>query len=673
MHRVLLAVGMSAFLGSPSLSAQAVAWSTGKFRHGQSVQLVRDGGNSPLLKFSLGRYSLETVMVDGQLYTRLEAQGGVLTTRKGFGEVPFYHASLQVAPDRIFRAEIQDEHCLEIPLPYPLLPSKGVCYRNQALDSVPLTWDPLAVDAGFFPERSFREGESFIYRDVKGQNFYFQPFQYDAARRVLRVTSSLCVRLEEEAHGDEASVALVKRGACPPLAEMEAAYRSLLLNYQPRRWPNELREIGDLLVITTPAYQQAIAPYVAWKRSKGFQVSVREVSKGTHVKALIKEAYDANKNLLYVQLVGDWADLQCDKDKANGQAMDPELGMIVGEDAYPEIVVGRFSASSPADVTAQVNKVLNYEKKPELNGEWYKSALMIASREGLGRGDDKESDTDHAKNIVNGRLKPLGFKKIWEAYDPFFGKADPNIPVNAFNGGVSLVNYTGHGDVNEWGTSKFNSGKARSLRNGNRLPVVLSVACLTGQFEKECLAEALLRNPNGGAIAGIFSTINQPWAPPMRGQDYFNDLLAGGYSYDNKGDQKGVNTTYGKSIYGALVGNMVALMLSESNDKYDVMTAQTWTNFGDITLQVRSDMPRSLELSEETVAKGAYSCLVLAGGQPVKDALVALSAGETVCSGLTDDQGRVTLNHGFQGEAALTVSAKNATVIEKCAALGCLW
>ena len=34
-------------------------------------------------------------------------------------------------------------------------------------------------------------------------------------------------------------------------------------------------------------------------------------------------------------------------------------------------------------------------------------------------------------------------------------------------------------------------------------------------------------------------SISQPWQPPMRGQDYFADLLIGGYDYDAHPGQNG--------------------------------------------------------------------------------------------------------------------------------------
>ena len=59
-------------------------------------------------------------------------------------------------------------------------------------------------------------------------------------------------------------------------------------------------------------------------------------------------------------------------------------------------------------------------------------------------------------------------------------------------------------------------------------PFIVSVACINGAFMSSvCFAETWLRKDNGGAVVTWMSTINQPWDPPQRGQDYFYDILTG--------------------------------------------------------------------------------------------------------------------------------------------------
>ena len=79
--------------------------------------------------------------------------------------------------------------------------------------------------------------------------------------------------------------------------------------------------------------------------------------------------------------------------------------------------------------------------------------------------------------------------------------------VNAFNTGSLVVNYTGHGSTEIW-SNLFSSGTARDLTNGSRLPFVVAMNCLNGYYHDlftDALGEALVRNPNGGAI-GVWAS-----------------------------------------------------------------------------------------------------------------------------------------------------------------------
>jgi hypothetical protein len=434
----------------------------------------------------------------------------------------------------------------------------------------------------------------------------------------------------------------------------------LFINYEQSKDDLTIGEYGDILVICTDRDETAIQPYIDWKMEKGYNVTLEVVATNTNVKTNVQDAYNANNNLLYVQLVGDWADIKCDLLNGN-YPMDPQLGCVVGNDDFPDITIGRFSANSASDVTVQVDKIINYEKNPEMGGAWYNVATGIASSQGPG--DDGEKDFIHLDVIWNDKLDPFTYDSYNPIYDP---SANITMVNNAVNGGTSIINYCGHGSPTSWGTTGFSNSNVAALTNGDMLPWIVSVACNNGDFHTgTCFAEAWARKNDGGAIMFLGATISQPWDPPMRGQDYFMDVFIGGYDYSAHPGQNGISTTEQRTTLGAIVFNGLVLMTTESGSPDDWKTAKTWTMFGDPSTQPRSDVPGTISLSNETVMAGIPFTTIVSGPDgPFEGAMVCLSMNDEYFSGVTDATGSVTIDHTLTpGTAKMVVTGFNLETI----------
>ncbi|MDD2324322.1 MAG: hypothetical protein PHQ69_12000, partial [Bacteroidales bacterium] len=57
-------------------------------------------GDKAALNFSLHNYVLNPVELNGTAYTQIVFSGSVVTKDKGYAELPFLSASLQIAPDK---------------------------------------------------------------------------------------------------------------------------------------------------------------------------------------------------------------------------------------------------------------------------------------------------------------------------------------------------------------------------------------------------------------------------------------------------------------------------------------------------------------------------------------------------------------------------------------------
>ena len=613
-----------------------------------------------VLNFDLGDYNVSRIKKDNEEFSNILFDGSIVTTQKGFAELPYIHASVMLAPDKNYSMEILETVFEDINLDYPMLPSRGVIYRDQDPDKIPYVIDTKSVVDAFYPENIAINTEPYILRDIRGTNVYVYPFSYNAMQNTLRVYTSVKVKLTQD---NSTVINPLLEQPESIVREFDGIYNSIFVNYSVNRDDLTVGEYGDILVICTSRDETAIDPYIQWKREKGYNVTKEVVATGTNVASLIQTSYDDNNDLLYVQLVGDWPDIKSNTLNGGAPPMDPQLGCVVGTDTYADICIGRFSSNNAAHVTTQVNKVITYEQTPEIGGTWYETATGIASNEGAG--DDNEYDFDHIDVIYYEKLDPFTYGAYNDIYDP---GANSSMVSTAVNTGTSVMNYCGHGWSGGWSSSGFSNSNVQSLTNGDKMPFIISVACNNGDFHQnsgDCFGEAWAKKENGGSIIFLGASISQPWDPPMRGQDYFMDVMIGGYDYAAHAGQNGISTTEQRTTFGAMIFNGLTLMCVEAGGSSDWETAKTWNTFGDPSLQVRTATPEAVTLSSTAVLSGIpFTSTVTTTAGPFEGAMVTLSQGSDFFTAITDASGNVNITHTLTpGDALLVVTGFNLETI----------
>ncbi len=540
---------------------------------------------------------LEEIEKDSKKYNYFtNLTGLILSAKRGFPEVARFRVSFLVSADQNYNVQMINPNYKEYKLSQYYLPSKGVIYRNANPAVVPYAVSSASLkEATFYSGGSGMQKEYFCLRNVRGLTLEFPVVSVNQAEKKARVLLSARIILTPITATRVKAINSLSISDKRISSELMEFLPDLFANYEsPKRWGHELDDgLGDLLVIYTARDAEAIKPYIEHKTRLGFKVKSILVRPGTNVgnSGLIKNEYKANPKLLYVQLVGDWEDIQCDmykeKDEQgnpNNGPMDNWLGAVSGDDNYLDLCVGRFCCKNANQVKNQVAKTIAYEEIPV--GSRSKNALGIGSAEGNSEySDDREADKQHIAVILDNKLVPKGFKKACEVYDP---GALKQLISKAVNDGVDIINYCGHGGSDCWVTSGFSNNDVKELKN-SKLPVIISVACLNGTYylEETCFAEEWMRKVNGGAVAALMATISLPWSPPMRSQDYINDMIVGGYNYSsNPGD--GTDTIHGKTRLGPIVFNAFNLQYAEQG-LGELSTIKTWMIFGDVTLQIVPD------------------------------------------------------------------------------------
>lgn len=588
-------------------------------------RLTNSSPNNLELELTLGSFERETVSINGSQWNSISLKKEALTLEAGLPQLPTISRSVIIPGTAAMQLSILNSEYTDIPM--PVAPSKGNLTRNVNPADIPYTFADFYNGTGSFPQQTASLSEPFILRDYRGITVRMQPFVYYPSTGTLRIYTKITLSLQ--ANGTDYTNAITDPKASYS-AYFEETYRNMFLNFGQAKYPS-LGEEGSILVIKHSMFDATIQPWVDWKRQIGFNVTVVDVTvagpSANNIKTYIQNYYNANSDLMFVQLMGDAP--QIPTLTSGGGGSDPSFSLVAGNDSYPDIYIGRFSASSVADMQTQILRSIQYERDTPIGTDYLQNAMGLASSEGGGgQGDMGESDVAHM-NLIRTDLLSYGYTTVSQVYDPGASAATVTTNVNA---GRGFINYVGHGSDLTWVTSGFSNTNVNALTNVNKLPFIVSVACVNGNFVSQtCFAEAWLRATNSGtgaptgAIAMYASTVNQGWNPPMRGQDEVTDLLVAG----------------AKHRIGSLYFNGSSKMI-EAYAASGISEFKNWTIFGDASLMVRTKNPTALTATYNPVMLLGMSSFTI---QTEPNARVTLSnAGIIYANGVADAAGNAVLS-----------------------------
>jgi hypothetical protein len=425
-------------------------------------------------------------------------------------------------------------------------------------------------------------------------------------------------------------------------------------------------EEGRIVVIAHADYLDAIQPYVDWKNQKGIQTDLYDLAAiGTtpeEIRNFVIDQYYSDDGLAFVQLVGDahqvptfltdvifWDIHGCS---------DSSYGLIEGMDTYPEVIVGRFSAQTVAQLETQVERTIWYERDIG-GGHWLHRGAGLGTVWGEGYGYNGWSGVQ-SLSVIRGDLLGYAYTQVAELYEegePPFGI----IPVEAWEvtevleDGIGLLNVDGNADTTYLDTGSYTIPHIHALENEYALPFVFLAAPWCGNFVKNCFAEEWLRatsNTSGaptGAVA-VYSWSNAlEYAPPQAAMHEMVDLLVAEEAH----------------TFGGLVFNAACFMMDlyGAPDPYD--TFRNSNILGDASLMVRTTYPDPIGVTHEPAMLVGETGFDVSTSE--EGALVCLSEeGAIVAVGETDVAGDVTLTFDpipAPTTLTLTVTAFNRVTV----------
>jgi len=152
---------------------------------------------------------------------------------------------------------------------------------------------------------------------------------------------------------------------------------------------------------------------------------------------------------------------------------------LIGDDLLPDIAIGRLTVSSTIELTAVINKIIKYEENLNANPAWINNILFVAD-------DADDAGNFPAANAATAARLPAEYNTtLLEQTDPADVatlRADMGSHINVIGGGVSILNYRGHGSINRWASPAILDTSVDFWNNDSSPLIILSADCLDGYY-----------------------------------------------------------------------------------------------------------------------------------------------------------------------------------------------
>ena len=626
--------------------------------------------NELLISFHLPELIETTIKTDMGTFLQFEIPDSGFIGDIGSPQLPATTKIVAVSTQQ-YSLEIVEEHLMDtrsIDKIYPV--------QNPQSDDETNTEDNFIYDAAVYQEDTMLPGETISIvtsgniRDIPFIKVQFVPLQYNPSQGIVKIYDTIVIKLTFSP-GDSVAVE-------PNFTQKEfyPYYESVFTNWQDFighttfQQQSGIKETGcDYLIITHQNFYTQAQQLAEWKYQTGYITKIINVSEiGTtyqQIRQFLMNAYSSwIPRPSYVVLIGDAEYVPTTY--LNGVATDLWYAAVDGSDYYPDLFIGRIPADTADQADVMIQKIITFEQTPPMVPSFYNNFVVAAYFQDddtngyedrrfvltseeirdylLSQGYNGERiyctssyiNPTHYNNgyYANGEPLPSDLLRPGFAWD-----GDAADISTAINTGIFILNHRDHGMESGWGDPYFTTANFNSFSNGDLLPVVFSINCLTGKFDTtECFCEEFLRKEDGGAVA-VFGATEVSYSG-------YNDYLCRGF-YDAIWPAFDTEIGNNVSLYhlGEILNYGKAFMADTWGDPwgYEEYEFELFHCFGDPSLDIYTALPQTLQVT--CLPADMIHITVMGNGTPVKGAHVCLSQENGFYrAGYTDENGVIEFN-----------------------------
>jgi hypothetical protein len=628
-----------AFLVSSASAMQQITL-TGQKSSGRAVKLSGATSTNIILNISLPGLNAEEKSTKDGSYLLLSVPDYGYSTELGCPKLPVLSEWVEIPQGAMVDAVLDintsesfdlkdkgfDKRIIPVQLPIPKVPGGG--------DNVPFSIDKaIYTKDAFYGEAKVTVSEPVQLRGHRAVLVSFWPVAYNPANGDVKVITKAKITLKlSGADLDKTSSMITKYRS----SVFDSQISSALLNYG--QYQSTSKTVPALpineLIIVGDQYYEALQPLVAWDTQRGFRTVVTRTSEipggadTTNIRLYIKNQYNGDNPPDFVLLVGDTNTVPAHIAMVSaGQPItDLYYSTVGGTDYMPDFYISRISVTDTNQLHDYIVKYLGYQQG-QWTGDhsWMQKAFFTAST-------DNYTVTEGTDNYCIALSRAHGI--ICDSAYQRLGGSTADI-TDAFNNGITIMTYTGHGSTTSWATPAFYQNNVNALTNDEMFSFVTSFACLTGDFAiDECFGETWIRAANKGAVAYFGSSEESYWdEDDILQKKLYHAFLDSGYAWI------GGMVVKAKLDYFGYWGNIATT--KRYFEMYNIL--------GSGSIDLYNRQPLAISVSHPiTIPIGPTAVNVtVTAGTALQNALVCLtsmSTGEQMAVGYTDGSGSVSLD-----------------------------
>jgi hypothetical protein len=489
-------------------------------RSTSSAEITHSDFSSLRATFSYGSIESIEVPTERGTFSEIAIEGTYASGEIGTPELPASHQLLAVPFGATPRVNVINYTTTDYRLSDygigTILPHQPSVRKDQNLDEVEFVYNAAAYQTRSLasaPEATIEVQGTM--RGIRIGSLVINPVSYNPASNTLRVFNNIEVEISFDG-ADRAETERMLLSTYSPYFDIVYKqmfnYRQILDVYTDH--PDLMAYPVHMIVITPENYISALQPWLNWKIQKGFDVNVVTTAQAgsnynairTYVQNLYNTGVSQGATPTFLVLVGDVAQVPNTTGSSTQKVTDLYYGSI-DNDYFPDMFYSRMSAENTNQLTAIINKILQYEQYTMPDPTYLNNVTLIAGWDSYWTARVGAPTINYATTYYYNTAH--GFTQV----NSHVNQSQYNGCYNSLSTGIGFVNYTAHGDNNMWYQPQFTNSNVNQLTNTNKYFLAMGNCCLSGNFgySSMCFGEAMIRAENKAAYSYIGSCPNTYW------------------------------------------------------------------------------------------------------------------------------------------------------------------